>query len=157
MKTNNFLLIVILLGGFGLFFGSLAKYEQKNKIKISSMEDTKAIAKFNDIQKNKNIDQNFTQPASTPQQSVVPHQSVVPNQPEEKKISLIKVHLPTNASVFINNKATYSSGPYRIYDVELAVGKPYKFKVVVSYASGISVAKDIVLSGGEEVVLNFAE
>jgi len=104
------------------------------------MEDTKAIAKFNDIQKNKNIDQNFTQPASTPQQSVVPHQSVVPN-----------------ASVFINNKATYSSGPYRIYDVELAVGKPYKFKVVVSYASGISVAKDIVLSGGEEVVLNFAE
>ena len=54
----NFLLIVILLGGFGLFFGSLAKYEQKNKIKISSMEDTKAIAKFNDIQKNKKATNN---------------------------------------------------------------------------------------------------
>jgi hypothetical protein len=157
-KINNLLLVAILFGGLGLSFTVLAKYEQKNRVKISSMEDTKAIASVNNFNVTQEEKKDTTQTLTTalPSQPAVPS-NVLPTPIQEKKIGFIKVHLPANASVFINNKATYSSGPYRIYDVELVAGKPYKFKVVVSYASGISVSRDIVLIGGEEVVLNFSE
>ena len=48
-KINNLLLVAILFGGLGLSFTVLAKYEQKNRVKISSMEDTKAIASVNNF------------------------------------------------------------------------------------------------------------
>ena len=142
---NNILAITGMLCGFALI--SMFFVKSAEDTKISSMQATMATVqadKFNALQEDRTI---LAVQSQQPQQQ----------QPEEKKLGIIKLYLPKDASVFINNKATYSTGPYRIFDSELVVGKNYKFKVVVSYASGISEARDITLTGGEEVVLNFSE
>lgn len=143
---NNILAVTGMFCGFALV--SMFFVKSAEKTKISSMQATMATVqadKFNALQEDRTI------------LAVQSKQQQFQQQPEEKKLGIIKLYLPKDASVFINNKATYSTGPYRIFDSELVVGKTYKFKVVVSYASGTSEARDITLTGGEEVVLNFSE
>ena len=146
MNIKNILLIAILSGSVLLTVGFL-KHEDKTQ--ISSMEGTGLIA----LNKNNSI------PVQAYKQEKQEMQSLTRSSVEStvKKIGLIKVNLPKTAKVFINNKPTYSVGPYREYDVELIGEKQYTFKVVVSYDSGISEARDIVLMGGEEIMLSFSE
>ena len=64
-KINNLLLVAILFGGLGLSFTVLAKYEQKNRVKISSMEDTKAIASVNNFNVTQEEKKDTTQTLTT--------------------------------------------------------------------------------------------
>lgn len=148
MKTINYLYITALIAAFvlmGIFFT-----KEGNKAKTSSMQALTS----NNIEKN-----NIIQEEKKILEEQMPQLIPLNTTPlyEEKKLGLIKVHLPQDASVIVNGKPTYSTGPYRIYDSELSVGKNYNFKIVVSYMSGKSEYREIKLTGGQEVVLNFSE
>ena len=139
---NNSLAIIALISAFftvGIFF-----VKEGDKTKISSMQAmvTNQTEKAHIVQEEKKI---------------LETQMFVAPPEESKQLGTIKIHLPETANVFVNGKATYSKGNFRVFESELVVGKNYDFKVVVSYESGVSEARNVVLTGGQVVTLNFSK
>jgi DNA-binding sugar fermentation-stimulating protein len=139
-KNNFFLLFTIAVLPLFVFFITLLKEKENNKISSLQAQIVKKNEQALIANEEKQIikTQLFTQPAEV-----------------EKKLTTIKTYLPENATVTINGKKTYSLGQYRIYESELPVGKSYKFVIGVSYASGYTEIKEVSLSAGQSIELNF--